>query len=221
MSDPTLKKWVEDRLMQLMGYSNALVSQFVIRLGIFSSLLLYAYHISISLLCYLLIPFLSFPFHASAKEASSPDDLSHKLLDYVPCSSNDLRTFASGLYQKIPHKHSTLSVRLPSPFPSSILPSSTSSQLTHCLILFPSAQAYQKDERDAANLVRKQMTYKLLDADDADADEPPNLTSNSTKDKLSSSSSSTKKRFRKKTHAQDATSDDDVSCIIISFFLLS
>ncbi|KAF3331470.1 putative pre-mRNA-splicing factor ATP-dependent RNA helicase DHX16 isoform X1 [Carex littledalei] len=140
-----LKKWVEDNLMHLMGYSTSLLSQYVIRL---------------------------------AKEASSPTDLTAKLLDYGFSSSDDLRTFASGLYNKVPHKQSGLS-------------------------------AYQKEERDAAKLVRKQMTYKLLEADDEDADEATNLNSNSNSKKEKVSSSSSKKRFRKKSEAEDAGDDDE------------
>ncbi|XP_078181009.1 pre-mRNA-splicing factor ATP-dependent RNA helicase DEAH1-like [Carex rostrata] len=143
-----LKKWVEDNLMHLMGYSTALVAQYVIRL---------------------------------AKDAASPTDLTTKLLDYLDygiSSSDDLRTFASGLYNKVPHKQSGLS-------------------------------AYQKEERETAKLVRKQMTYKLLEGDDEDADEATNLNSNSNSKKEKVSSSSSKKRFRKKSEVEETGDDDE------------
>ncbi|KAJ4775920.1 RNA helicase-like [Rhynchospora pubera] len=156
--DRKLKKWVEEQLMQLMGYSKAVVSQYVIRL---------------------------------AKDAASPADLADKLRDYGLSSSSssshdDMRSFAAALFHKVPH--GTRTQHQPS--------------------------AYQQAERDAAQLVRKQMTYKLLLPDDdddhqQDAPNPPNSSSISNKDKLSSSSSSTKKRFRTKTQPQDATDDDD------------
>lgn len=76
--------------------------------------------------------------------------------------------------------------------------------------VFSCAQAYQKEEREAAKLVRKQMTYKLLEADDEDADEAPNLNSNSNSKKEKVSSSSSRKRFRKKSEAEEAGGDDEV-----------
>ncbi|GJN12821.1 hypothetical protein PR202_ga31135 [Eleusine coracana subsp. coracana] len=65
---------------------------------------------------------------------------------------------------------------------------------------------YQKQEREAAQLVRKQSTYKLLaDDDDNDAD---NQTSTSRQSSANQSSKS-RKHFRKKAEDQDAGDDDN------------
>jgi len=64
---------------------------------------------------------------------------------------------------------------------------------------------YQRQEREAAKLVKKQSTYKLLaDEDDNDAD---NLTSTSRKSSTIPSSKS-RKHFRRKAD-QDGEDDDD------------
>lgn len=66
-------------------------------------------------------------------------------------------------------------------------------------------QNYQKQEREAAKLVRKQSTYMLLaDDDDNDAD---NQTSTSRQSSVNQSSKS-RKHFRKKAEDQDAGDDD-------------
>lgn len=66
-------------------------------------------------------------------------------------------------------------------------------------------QLYQKQERDAAILVRKQKTYAILDADDEDDDDgdAPNSKSSIETTKVVSH----KKRFRKKT--EDHDEDDE------------
>ncbi|KAJ3669811.1 hypothetical protein LUZ60_010135 [Juncus effusus] len=110
-----------------------------------------------------------------AKEASSPNDLISKLVDYGISTSNDTNSFASELYARVPHKQSGLT-------------------------------AYQKEERETAKLVRKQMTYKIIEADEEE-DQIANSNLKSKKENVaSSSSSSNKKRFRRKTEAED---DDD------------
>lgn len=64
---------------------------------------------------------------------------------------------------------------------------------------------YQKQEREAAVLARKQKTYQLLDADDNADDAPVALTSESKK------SDSNRKRFRRKSANQDEDEDDEVA----------
>ena len=69
---------------------------------------------------------------------------------------------------------------------------------------FPSlSQDYQKQEREAAKLVQKQSTYKLL-ADEED-DDIDNHTAST-----ASASSKSRKHFRRKTEDQDDGKDDDV-----------
>ena len=73
------------------------------------------------------------------------------------------------------------------------------------MLLFEKFQNYQRQEREAAKLVKKQSTYKLLaDEDDNDAD---NLTSTSRKSSTIPSSKS-RKHFRRKAD-QDGEDDDD------------
>ncbi|XP_015869881.3 pre-mRNA-splicing factor ATP-dependent RNA helicase DEAH1 isoform X1 [Ziziphus jujuba] len=70
---------------------------------------------------------------------------------------------------------------------------------------------YQKQEREAAMLVRKQKTYAILDADDEDDDDDgdaPNAKSSIETTYESRKVVSHKKRFRKKTEEQDE--DDEV-----------
>ncbi|KAK3121479.1 hypothetical protein QOZ80_8BG0654080 [Eleusine coracana subsp. coracana] len=65
---------------------------------------------------------------------------------------------------------------------------------------------YQKQEREAAQLVRKQSTYKLLaDDDDNDADNQTSTSRQST----ANQSSKSRKHFRKKAEDQDAGDDDN------------
>ncbi|KAF0900638.1 hypothetical protein E2562_033521 [Oryza meyeriana var. granulata] len=67
---------------------------------------------------------------------------------------------------------------------------------------------YQKQEREAAKLVKKQSTYKLLaNEEDNDAE---NLTSTSRQSSASASSKS-RKHFRRKAEAQDDGNDDDLN----------
>ena len=75
-------------------------------------------------------------------------------------------------------------------------------------------QAYQKQEREAAMLVRKQNTYALLDADDSDDDGGGAVDNRSSTAAAASSRSEKadthKKRFRKKTENVEDDADDEV-----------
>ncbi|KAL2922318.1 putative pre-mRNA-splicing factor ATP-dependent RNA helicase DEAH6 [Bienertia sinuspersici] len=69
---------------------------------------------------------------------------------------------------------------------------------------------YQKQEKEAAMLVRKQRTYQLLDADDEDDDMP--VAENKSSASVASESKkldSRKKRFRRKSDNLDEHDDDD------------
>lgn len=71
---------------------------------------------------------------------------------------------------------------------------------------------YQKQEREAALLVRKQRTYQLLDADDDDDDMPVSVNKKSAS--IASESKkldSSKKRFRRKSDNPDEDDDDEVA----------
>ncbi|KAL6646502.1 hypothetical protein ACP70R_018110 [Stipagrostis hirtigluma subsp. patula] len=141
-SDGQLREWVSDRLMALLGYSQSVVVQYVIRL---------------------------------AKECSSTGDLVGKLVEYGFTSSAETRSFAADIYAKIPRRVSGIS-------------------------------NYQKQEREAAKLVQKQSTYRLLtDDDDNDAD---NQTSTSRQNSTKVSSKS-QKHFRRKAEDQDGEDDDN------------
>ncbi|KAG5032237.1 hypothetical protein JHK85_016219 [Glycine max] len=68
---------------------------------------------------------------------------------------------------------------------------------------------YQKQEREAAMLARKQKTYSILKADDDSDDDYVDKSSVTTAS--SRSSDKHKKRFRKKTEVQD-DQDDEAMC---------
>ena len=70
-------------------------------------------------------------------------------------------------------------------------------------------QLYQKQEREAAMLARKQRTYQLLDADDDDDMPVAEKKSAATIDSDSKKVVSSKKRFRKKNDNLDDGDDDD------------
>ena len=76
-----------------------------------------------------------------AKKASSPSQIVSHLLDYGLPSSPDTQRFADELFRKIPRKSSS------------------------------APNVYKQAERDAAELVRKQKQYQILDADDEDEEE--------------------------------------------------
>ncbi|RWW62432.1 hypothetical protein BHE74_00030443, partial [Ensete ventricosum] len=73
-------------------------------------------------------------------------------------------------------------------------------------------QNYQKDEKEATQLAKKQRSYKLLDADDEDIDSyaPANHV-DSQMEKVGSH----RKRFRKKSQTDDAEDDE---ALYYSFF---
>ncbi|KAI9079448.1 hypothetical protein K1719_038530 [Acacia pycnantha] len=66
---------------------------------------------------------------------------------------------------------------------------------------------YQKQEREAAMLVRKQKTFAILDADDADDDEESSMRTGS----QSRKSEGRKKRFRKKNEVDDGEDDEVIA----------
>ncbi|KAJ4841431.1 Pre-mRNA-splicing factor ATP-dependent RNA helicase DEAH1 [Turnera subulata] len=152
MADSNLKTYVSDKLMSLLGYSQATLVQFVIGLS---------------------------------EKAGSPGDLLSKLEDNGFPSSTETRSFSLELYARVPRK--TARVNL-----------------------------YQKEEREAAMLARKQRTYQLLDADD---DEEDGNVAGSSGNRPSVSSGlepqkadTHKKRFRKKMES-DEDEDNEAECL--------
>nr|CAB3480716.1 unnamed protein product [Digitaria exilis] len=140
-----------------------------------------------------------------AKECSSTGDLVGKLVEFGFTSSSETRSFAADIYAKVPRRSSSVSVRFDCPayIVRSIF-QCCHSLFTYKMLRFVLLQNYQKQEREAAKLVQKQSTYKLLsDEDDNDAD---NQTSTSRKGSTIPSSKS-RKHFRRKTD-QDGGDDD-------------
>ncbi|XP_014496103.1 pre-mRNA-splicing factor ATP-dependent RNA helicase DEAH1 isoform X1 [Vigna radiata var. radiata] len=140
--DDSLKTWVSDKLMSLLGYSQPTVVQYMIGL---------------------------------TKQATSPADLVGKLVEFG-ISSMDTRAFAEEIYSRVPRKSSGLN-------------------------------QYQKQEREAVMLARKQKTYTILKADDDSDDESVDKSS------ITTTSSGRldnhrKKRFRKKNEVQDDHDDE-------------
>ncbi|XP_078430024.1 pre-mRNA-splicing factor ATP-dependent RNA helicase DEAH1-like [Wolffia australiana] len=132
--DKLLKQWVSDQLMSLMGYSEPVVVNYVIRIS---------------------------------KEASSPGEIVRKLVEYGSPSSAETRSFAEKIFLKVPHRQTGLS-------------------------------DYQKQEKEAASLAKKQRSYKLLDAEDEDSETvATKVTSRPEKP------DSQRKQFRKRSEAVD------------------
>ncbi|XP_027905152.1 pre-mRNA-splicing factor ATP-dependent RNA helicase DEAH1 isoform X1 [Vigna unguiculata] len=140
--DDSLKTWVSDKLMSLLGYSQPTVVQYMIGL---------------------------------TKQATSPADLVGKLVEFG-ISSMDTHAFAEEIYSRVPRKSSGLN-------------------------------QYQKQEREAVMLARKQKTYTILKADDDSDDESVDKSSITTTSSRRSDNS-IKKRFRKKTEVQDDQDDE-------------
>ncbi|RXH96420.1 hypothetical protein DVH24_008924 [Malus domestica] len=144
-SESNLKTWVSDKLMTLLGYSNATVVQYII--GI-------------------------------TKQAKSPAGVVGKLVEYGFSSSAETSAFAEDIFSRVPRKESGLN-------------------------------QYQKQEREAAMLVRKQQTYALLDADDDDDDDGGRASVPVVSE--SRKPDSHKKRFRKKGLSQEDEEDEGIA----------
>ncbi|KAM7269789.1 hypothetical protein ACFE04_025286 [Oxalis oulophora] len=141
--DASLKAWVSDKLMSLLGYSTAPVVKYVIGLS---------------------------------KQASSPADVLSKLHEVGLSSTSETRVFAEDIFLRIPRKSSSLS-------------------------------AYQRQEREAAMLARKQKTYTLL-IDDNDGDNNDSSVK-ALASEVPKKVDTHKKRFRKKIESQDNDDDDE------------
>ncbi|KAK9669170.1 hypothetical protein RND81_13G113200 [Saponaria officinalis] len=144
-SESSLKSWVSDKLMSLLGYSQPTVVQYVIGLS---------------------------------KQASSSVEVVGKLVELGLSSSGETREFAEEVYARVPRKNAGVNL-------------------------------YQKQEREAALLARKQRTYQLLDADDED-DVVPAEENKVSAVSESKKTESHKKRFRRKRDDQEEDEDDEV-----------
>ncbi|KAF7113227.1 hypothetical protein RHSIM_RhsimUnG0148700 [Rhododendron simsii] len=119
-----------------------------------------------------------------SKTTSSPSDFVGKLVDFGLSASNETRNFAEEIYGKVPHKASS------------------------------GINVYQKQEREAALLVRKHKTYSLLEADDDDDHDVGGGNGNGSHipaaSEVRKADDSRKKRFRKKTENDQEDEDDEV-----------
>ncbi|KAK8465865.1 hypothetical protein PHAVU_009G193400 [Phaseolus vulgaris] len=143
--DDSLKTWVSEKLMSLLGYSQPTVVQYMIGLS---------------------------------KQATSPADLVGKLVEFG-ISSTDTHAFAEEIYSRVPRKSSGLN-------------------------------QYQKQEREAVMLARKQKTYTILKADDDSDDESVDKSSLTTSSSSRRPEDHKKKRFRKKTEVEDDQDDEGI-----------
>lgn len=142
-----LKKWVSDRLISLLGYSQGTVVQYVISMS---------------------------------KNASSPAEIVNKLSDVGLSSSSETHTFAQQIFARIDRKSS-------------------------------GPNLYQKQEREAALLAKKQKTYTLLEADDEDGDAGGAGGSSSVSiGTQSQQQENRRKRFRKRTEILEDEDDEPV-----------
>ncbi|XP_054805556.1 pre-mRNA-splicing factor ATP-dependent RNA helicase DEAH1-like isoform X1 [Prosopis cineraria] len=143
-NDDSLKAWVSDQLMSLLGYSQPTIIQYIIGLS---------------------------------KQATSPADVVGKLVEFGCSSTGETCAFAEEIFARVPHKSSGLNI-------------------------------YQKQEREAAMLVRKQKTYTILDADD---DDDSNDGSSMRTGSESRKTEGRKKRFRKKNEVDDDEDDEVIA----------
>lgn len=136
-------------------------------------------------------------------------------------SSTETRSFAEELFSRVPRKQSGLSVssylinwvaNLASFW--DYIANSSLCLMTHIFTLF--SQLYQKQEREAAILARKQKQYAILDADDDD-DDNSGGGDRTVFDKSVIAAASEpkradthKKRFRKKTDSEE-NEDNEVN----------
>ncbi|KAG5229513.1 pre-mRNA-splicing factor ATP-dependent RNA helicase [Salix suchowensis] len=113
-----------------------------------------------------------------SKQASSSAEVFSKLEAFGFPSSTETQSFAQEIFGKVPRKASD------------------------------GLNLYQKQEREAAVLARKQKTYQLLDADDDDGDDGAGGTEN--KSLIATASDRHKKRFRKKIESEEDEEDEVV-----------
>ncbi|KAJ6373548.1 hypothetical protein OIU78_029265 [Salix suchowensis] len=113
-----------------------------------------------------------------SKQASSSAEVFSKLEAFGFPSSTETQSFAQEIFGKVPRKASD------------------------------GLNLYQKQEREAAVLARKQKTYQLLDADDDDGDDGAGGTDN--KSLIATASDRHKKRFRKKIESEEDEEDEVV-----------
>ena len=153
----------------------------------------------------------------AAKQASSPADVVGKLVEFGLSASSETRSFAEEIFSKVPHKASGLNVSSVSWIIFWVFcPSGLACIGIFVLILLwiVVVQVYQKQEREAAMLVRKQKTYAILDADDSDEDGGGIVDNRSSTAAPAASQSEKadthKKRFRKKTENVEDDADDEV-----------
>ncbi|KAJ6677395.1 hypothetical protein OIU85_010553 [Salix viminalis] len=113
-----------------------------------------------------------------SKQASSSAEVFSKLEAFGFPSSTETQSFAQEIFGKVPRKASD------------------------------GLNLYQKQEREAAVLARKQKSYQLLDADDDDGDDGAGGTDN--KSLIATASDRHKKRFRKKIESEEDEEDEVV-----------
>ncbi|XP_008453258.1 pre-mRNA-splicing factor ATP-dependent RNA helicase DEAH1 [Cucumis melo] len=113
-----------------------------------------------------------------SKQATSPADVVNKLvIDFSLPSSGETLAFAEGIFSRVPRKQSS------------------------------GLNLYQKQEREAAMLARKQKTYALLDADDEDDVEDKGRSSDLKE------TENRKRHFRRKNEYQEDEDDEKESAL--------
>ena len=115
-SDDSLKTWVSDKLMSLLGYSQPTVVQYMIGLCNSSNIIFLTLKNSLynhfgtyvsEFMCNILV----ISFWVAAKQAASPADLAGKLVEFG-IASTETRAFAEEIFSRVPHKSSGLNVSL-------------------------------------------------------------------------------------------------------------
>lgn len=119
-SNDSLKAWVSDKLMSLLGYSQPTVVQYIIGLCNSSHTIFLTakffyiiantqfgnYDLGLSLMKI----FWKYTFSIAAKQATSPADVVGKLVEFGCSSTGETRAFAEEIFSRVPRKSSGLNV---------------------------------------------------------------------------------------------------------------
>lgn len=118
-SNSNLQTWVSDKLISLLGYSQATVVQYVIGLGEFLLPLFISCSYLLLHLCVHMHLFMKRKHIMSdtrndsiiaAKRATSPADILGELENLGLSSSSDTRAFAEEIFSRVPHRTAGVNV---------------------------------------------------------------------------------------------------------------
>ncbi|KAL5981951.1 Pre-mRNA-splicing factor ATP-dependent RNA helicase DEAH1 [Asimina triloba] len=151
-----------------------------------------------------------YKLNGATKSATSPADAMSKLIEHGFSSSAETRLFAEEIFARVPHKASGLNVGSPPPPPPPPPPplSSSSSFSSSLCLLSPCFQklgSYQKAEKEAVMLAKKQKSYDLIYADDDHEDNGGRVSPVVVQSKKSVSG---RKRLRRKTKNNDSEDEE-------------